>query len=130
MVTFVSLAAVAMHGIGHILFLGPALGFASWGSTHSWILTGLAGDGPTRAIAAVVWTSSGVLFLAGVAGFMAQADWWRAATLAAAIISLAGTIAYWDGIKQPSGAAALLFNLLVLWALIVARWPASTAIGS
>jgi len=130
MLTFVLLAAVAMHGIGHVLFVGPAIGFADWGSGHSWLLTGLLGDGVARTIAGAIWVSAGVLFLVGVAGFVRDADWWRAVTIAAAVISLIGTVVYYDGIKQPSGVAALVFNVLVLGALVVARWPSTTALNS
>lgn len=107
MLIFVLLAAVAMHAIGHILFPGPALGFVSWGSGHSWLLTGILGDVPARAIAGLIWASAGVLFIAGIACFVRDADWWRAATIAAGLISLLGTIAYVNGIKQPSGPLAL-----------------------
>lgn len=130
MPTFVILAATVGHGIGHILFLGPAFGWSSWGSGHSWLLTGVIGDGPARAFSAVVWTAAGVLFLVGVGGFMRDADWWRTTTIVAAVISLIGTVVYFDGIKQPSGVAALVFNVLVLGALIVARWPSAAAVGS
>jgi hypothetical protein len=130
MLTFVLLAAVAMHAVGHILFFGPAVGVASWGSGHSWLPSGLIGDLPARAIAVLIWASAGVLFLAAIAGFVRDAGWWRAATIAAALISLVATVAYFDGIKQPSGLAALAFNVLVLGALVVARWPSTAGLNS
>jgi hypothetical protein len=130
MLTFVVLVAVAMHAVGHILFFGPTVGVAGWGSGNSWLLTGLIGDVPARAIGGVIWAAAGVLFLAGIAGFVREADWWRAATIAAAVISLVGTVAYVDGIKQPSGLAALIFNVVVLGALLVARWPATAGLNS
>jgi hypothetical protein len=43
---------------------------------------------------------------------------------------LIGTVVYIDGIKQPSGVAALAFNVLVLGALVVARWPSTAAFNS
>jgi len=57
-------------------------------------------------------------------------DWWRAATVAGAAISLIGTVVYCDGIKQPSGVAALVFNILDLGALVVARWPSTMALNA
>jgi hypothetical protein len=130
MLTFILLAAVAMHGIGHVLFFGPAIGLADWGSGHSWLLTGLLGDGVARTIAGAIWVSAGALFIVGVAGFVRDAEWWRAATIAAAAISLIGTVVYFDGVKQPSGVAALVFNILVLGALVVARWPSTLALNA
>lgn len=130
MLTFILLAAVAMHGIGHVLFFGPAIGLAAWGSGHSWLLTGLLGDGVARTIAGAIWVSAGALFIVGVAGFVRDAEWWRAGTIAAAAISLIGTVVYCDGIKQPSGVAALVFNILVLGALVVARWPSTAAFNA
>ena len=130
MLTFVLLTALAMHGIGHVLFVGPAIGLADWGSGHSWLLTNLLGDGLARTIAGAIWVSAGALFLLGVAGFVRNDDWWRAATIAGAAISLIGIVVYFDGIKQPSGVAALAFNVLVLGALVVARWPSTGAFNS
>jgi len=43
---------------------------------------------------------------------------------------LIGTVVYCDGIKQPSGVAALVFNVLVLGALVVARWPSTATLNS
>jgi len=54
MLTFILLAAVAMHGIGHVLFFGPAIGLADWGSGHSWLLTNLLGDGVARTFAGAI----------------------------------------------------------------------------
>jgi hypothetical protein len=130
MLTVVLLTALAMHGIGHVLFFGPAIGLADWGSGHSWLLTGTLGDGVARTIAGAIWVSAGALFLVGVAGFVRNDDWWRTATIAAAAISLIGTVVYCDGIKQPSGVAALIFNILVLGALVVARWPSTMALNA
>jgi membrane-associated PAP2 superfamily phosphatase len=129
MLTFILLAAVAMHGIGHVLFFGPAIGLADWGSGHSWLLTGILGAGVARTIAGAIWVSAGALFIVGVAGFVRDAEWWRAATIAAAVVSLIGTVVYCDGIKQPSGIAALVFNILVLGALVVARWPSTATLA-
>jgi hypothetical protein len=47
---------VFAHGVGHVLFLVPALGLASWaGQTgESWLLTGTFGPAVTRAIGGIV----------------------------------------------------------------------------
>ena len=51
---------VLFHGIGHLLFLGPTIGAVDWaGQTgHSWALTGVLGDGPTRTLGALIWVAT------------------------------------------------------------------------
>jgi hypothetical protein len=123
---------VFAHGVGHLLFLGPVVGLGNWaGQTgHSWILTGALGDGAARAIAAVVWSVVIVLFIAGVGGFLIGADWWRAVTIAAAAVSIAGIVVYWDGIATSNAIFALVFDVVVLAALLVAHWPSAELAGS
>ena len=123
---------VFAHGVGHLLFLGPVVGLGNWaGHTgHSWILTGALGDGAARAVAAVVWSTVIVLFVAGVGGFLAGADWWRSVTSAAAAVSIAGIVVYWDGIATSNAIFALVFDVIVLGALLVAHWPSAELAGS
>jgi hypothetical protein len=123
---------VFAHGVGHILFLGPVLGLGSWaGQTgHSWLLTGVLGDGATRAIATLTWSAVIVLFVAGVGGFLAGADWWRGITIAAAALSLAGIVVFWDGLATSSAIFALVVDLVILAALVAAHWPSTELAGS
>lgn len=127
-----ALAVVVLaHGIGHVLFLVPTVRLASWADQtgHSWLLTGSLGDGPTRAIAAVIWIAAIALFVAGVVGFLTGAGWWPAVTIVGAIVSIVGIVAMWDGLAQPSAMLALAFDVVVLVALAWAHWPA-TELGS
>jgi hypothetical protein len=94
------------------------------------LLTGVVGDSTTRGVAAVVWGASLALFLAGVAGFLAGQEWWRAVTVVAAVVSLAGLVVFWDGIATSSAFMALVFDLLVLAALLLLRWPSIELAGS
>ena len=56
---------VAVHGVGHVLFLVPALGLAQWGQTgRSWLLSGRVPDIAVRA-------TGGLLWLLAIAGFVA-----------------------------------------------------------
>jgi hypothetical protein len=123
---------VLAHGVGHVLFLAPALGLADWAgqTSHSWILTNVLGETLTRALAALVWTSALVLFVAGVAGLLSGADWWRAVMIAGAAVSLIGIVAMWDGIATSSALFALVFDVLVLVALVFVRWPSTELVGS
>jgi hypothetical protein len=121
---------VLAHGVGHVLFLGPALRVVDWAgqSSRSWLLTATLGDGASRAIAAVVWSTAIVLFVGGVAGYLTDAPWWRTATIVAAIVSLAGIVVFWDGLAMPSVVFALIVDLAILAALVIAHWPAGAEI--
>ncbi len=123
---------VAAHGIGHLLFLGPAVRLADWAgqTSHSWLLTGVLGDTATRGIAAVVWGASLALFGVGVGGFLAGHEWWRTVTVVATLVSLAGLLVFWDGIATSSAMFALVFDLVVLIALLGLHWPSVELAGS
>jgi hypothetical protein len=107
-------------------------GLGAWAgqSGHSWLLTSAIGDGAARAIATLVWTAVIVLFVAGVGGFLAGADWWRGATIAAAALSIAGIVVYWDGIATTNAILALVTDLVILGALLLAHWPSAELAGS
>jgi len=123
---------VLFHGVGHLLFLVPTLGVADWaGQTgHSWALTGMLGDGPTRAIGAVLWVATIVLFVAGVAGFLTAQPWWVGVTVLASILSIAGIVLLWDGIATSNAVMALAVDIVILVALLVAHWPGSEIVGA
>lgn len=132
MLKLILIVVLFAHGIGHVLFLAPAVRLADWAgqTSHSWVLTGLIGDGLTRAVAAAVWLSAIALYLAAVGGLAAGQEWWRFAAIAGAVVSLAGIIAFWDGIATSNAFFALVVNALVLAALILARWPAASEVGA
>ena len=122
---------VFAHGVGHVLFLAPALGFANWADQtgHSWLLSGVVGDGASRAVATLIWCAVIALFVAGVGGFLSGADWWRAATVAGAALSIVGIGVFWDGIATASATFALIADVVILGALLVAHWPSTELAG-
>jgi hypothetical protein len=132
MLRFALAGVVLMHGVGHILFLGPALRVVDWAgqSSRSWLLTTPLGDTAARGLASVVWAGTIVLFVAGVAGFLTDQSWWRTVTIGAAVLSAAGIVVYWDGLATSSAAAALLVDALILGALLLAHWPSTEVVGS
>jgi hypothetical protein len=123
MLRMVLAAVVFAHGVGHVLFLGPALRVVDWAdqSSRSWLLGATLGDGVTRAIASVVWAAAIVLFVAGVAGYLTDAAWWRTATIVASVVSLVGIVLFWDGLAMPSAVFALIVDLGILAALLIAH---------
>lgn len=112
---------VGAHGIGHVLFLVPLLGVADWGqSTRSWLL----GEGwPARGVGSLLWLAAIVGFVAVVVGFWSGAAWWRPLAVAAAAVSTVGLILFWTNPLASPAVSALVFNLLVLAALLVFHWP-------
>jgi hypothetical protein len=132
MLKLVLAVVVLAHGVGHLLFLGPSLRLADWAgqTSHSWLLTGTLGDGPSRAVASAIWVTTVVLFVAGVGGFVLDATWWRAVTIAGAIVSIAGIVLFWDGLATSSAAFALVFDVVLLVSLLVVHWPATEAVGA
>lgn len=119
---------IAAHGIGHILFLIPLLGVANWGQTpQSWLPFS---DSLLRVVGSVIWIAALVGFGIGVYGLIVQQQWWRTVVIVAAIISIVGLILFWANPVSSPVVSALVFNLVVLGALLVAQWPSVEAIGA
>lgn len=119
---------VAAHGIGHILFLVPLLGLADWGqSAQSWLL----GDGnAARLIGSIIWLVAITAFGMAAAGLLGQQGWWRSAAIIGALISVVGLIIFWTNPATAPVISALVFNLLVLGALLILHWPSVEAVGT
>jgi hypothetical protein len=132
MSTLIIAVVVLAHGLGHVLFLMPAVRLADWAgqTSHSWALTATLGDVPARGIAALIWTAAILLFTAGVAGFVTGDEWWRPIIIAAAIVSIGGLVLFWDGIATSSAVFALAFDVVVLVSLLVAHWPSVQTAGA
>src|SRR4029453_16609352 len=83
---------VLAHGVGHVLFLAPAVGIANWAdqSGHSWLLSGAVGEAGTRIVASAVWIAAVICFVGAVVGFLTGAEWWRSVILAGAVVSGVG----------------------------------------
>jgi hypothetical protein len=125
---FVRLILVVLlgaHGIGHILFLVPLLGIADWGqSTQSWLL---GGDLLSRSLGTVIWLAVTLGFLGAAVGLFGQANWWRTVAIAASALSVIGLVLFWTNPATSPVFSALVFNLVVLLALLVLHWPPVTS---
>ena len=131
-VTVILAVVLFAHGIGHLLFLGPALKVVDWaGQTgHSWLLSAPLGETVSRGLAATLWTGSIVLLVAGAGALLAGQAWWRPACALGAVVSLVGIVLFWDGVAATNAFFALAFDVLVLGALLVAHWPTTELVGS
>lgn len=122
---------VFAHGVGHVLFAPLLAGAMRLDSTgHSWLLTSVLGDGPTRAVASIVAAAVTVAFIVVAGGIVLQTTWWRGLAVGAAIASVVLVAAMWDGLPGSPAAAAVAFDIVILGALLVAHWPSSEMIGA
>ena len=124
------------HGIGHVLGYFPVMGWASaegW-SGDSWLLTAPIGTTGANAIALVLWTVPLVGFTLaglGVLGIAVPATWIRPLAVLAAVVSIAGVILFWNAFPTMTNRiGALVIDVIVLWAVLVAHWPSSDVVPS
>lgn len=112
---------VGAHGIGHILFLIPLISSASWGqAAQSWLL----GDGGlAKGLGALIWLVALVGFLAAAFGIFRETAWWQTAAVVSAAVSTAGLVLFWTRPSTSPAISALIFNLLILAALLIFHWP-------
>jgi len=123
--------ALLAHGLGHVLFLPAMSGLMKLEATgHSWLLTGWAGDGPTKLLASFVAGVVLAAFVGAAAGIVIQGTWWRPVAIAASVASLVLIVAMWDGLPTSPAVSALVFDAVVLAALLVAHWPTEEMIGA
>lgn len=119
---------IAAHGLGHILFLVPLLGFAEWGQTsRSWLLTG---ESSARLIGGLIWLVTILLYGGAVFGLWTVHSWWREVAVIASVISIVGLILFWINPPTAPVISALIFNILVLVALLIVRFPTMNAVGA
>ena len=99
-------------------------------SGHSWLLTGVVGQGATQAVASVVAGALMLAFAVAAGGVALQASWWRGLVLAAAAVSIVLVVTMWDGLPTGPASAGLAFDAVILVALLVVHWPAGDIVGS
>jgi hypothetical protein len=122
---------ILVHGIGHVLFLAPCLGMTQWGqAAHSWLLTRALGDGPTRAIGALLWLAVIVGFTAAAMGLLGQQAWWRPVASGAAGVSLLALALFANGISRQPLLSAGLMDVAILVALLWVQWPSADLVGA
>lgn len=123
---------VGAHGIGHVLGWMPAWGIAKFEgmSSHSWLLTGLVGDGTARLIGGGLWFVPMLGFLAATGGFFLGQEWWRPLAIGSAAISLLALVLFFDALPVTSRVGCVVVDLAVLYGLLVAGWPSAATVGS
>lgn len=121
---------IAAHGIGHILFLAPMLRAEGgmWSQVNnSWLL----GDSSlVRLVGALLWAAVLVLFVVAALGLFTQQPFWRTAAIIASILSVIGLVIFWHSPPGSPVISALVFNVCVLVALLLAHWPSYEMVGA
>jgi hypothetical protein len=117
---------VGAHGIGHLLFLFSLLGLADWGqTTRSWLL----GEAwLAKGLGALLWLVATAGFIAVAVGIFGEDTWWRPLALVAAAVSAVGLLIFWASPVSSPALSALVFDLLLVAALLVFNWPPVTQV--
>ena len=122
---------VILHGLVHLwpfvlsrglLEYKPEMGWTG----ESWLLTGIAGDGATRAAASVLYAAATLTFVASGVGIIAEADWWRPLVVGSALLSGIVILVFWDGTGGQlveKGLVGLLIDVGIILLVVVANWP-------
>lgn len=120
----IAAGVIGAHGIGHVMGWFPAWGIASFPgmSSHSWLLSGIIGDGGAKLVAGVIFLVPTIGFLAAAVGLLAGQPWWRQVAIGSAVVSLAGTALYPQAFVTGSTIGSIAVNVLVLYGLVVAGW--------
>jgi hypothetical protein len=122
---------ILAHGIGHVLFLAPCLGFTQWGqSAQSWLLTGLLGDSVTRLLGGLLWLVAIAGFTAAGVGLLGQHAWWRTLAVASAGVSLLALALFVSGIGTQPVLSAAVMDVAILVALLWIDWPSVDLVGA
>jgi hypothetical protein len=129
LVKFVVGGVIGAHGIGHVLGWMPAWGIARFEgiSSHSWLVSGILGEGGAKLGAGVLFVLPTIGFVAAAAGLLTGQPWWRQVAVGSAAVSLACTALYPQAYSTGSTVGAVAVNLAVLYAVLVANWDPTGA---
>ncbi len=106
-----------VHGIGHVG--GP------WLFVKSWLSPELS-HGAWKWLFTAVWFVAMIGFIGAGIGVLQHQAWWRTAAIGASVVSLIASVLYIQG--PPFNAAAA--DVIILVALLIARWPPTALVGS
>jgi hypothetical protein len=115
MVRIIFALALAMHGLGHLLFVGNTRGYWKTGGTGHARLIGAIGAGQAiEQVAGLLMLLPVAGFLAVTWGYVADQGWWVPLALASAAISAALVLLFWGGLNTSAALFALVFDAAVI----------------
>ncbi len=121
-----------LHGVVHLWYVVMARGLVAadantvWNG-KSWLFTKPFGDQVTMALATVVHLVTTFLFMLAGTGLIVQQSWWGPCAVAAALLSIAGIVGFWDGKPDhpiEKGLLGIVIDVAVLVAVLYFEWPA------
>jgi hypothetical protein len=113
------MVAMLLHGIGHVLFLMNTWGYWKVGQGRAWLFGDVLRLSQTgEGMIGLIWLVPLVGFVLAAWGFSAQQAWWGPLALAAAILSSALILLWWNSLNSSSAFFALMFNVVVLMAVV------------
>ena len=119
MLRFIMLAALVLHGIGHVLFLANVWGYWNTGAGQSSVLGGLLGAGSTaERVVGLLWLLPTAGFLAGVWALIGRQAVARPLVLGSAVLSAALIILWWGRLVPGSAVFALAVDLAAIAVLL------------
>lgn len=120
---------IGAHGFGHVLGWMPAWGIGRFEglSIDSWLVSGVLGQAGARLVAGVLFVLPTVGFVAAAAGLVTGQPWWRQVAVGSAAVSLACTALYPQAYSTSSSVGAVVVNVAVLYAVLVANWDPTRA---
>jgi len=117
---------IALHGLVHLWYVvlsqqlvefQPEMGW----SGRSWLFSPLLGGEGGRAAATILYAIATLAFVVGGGGVLAEAGWARPVLTAAALLSSATVVLFWEGRIEMAMQKGLL-GLLINVALLIALW--------
>jgi hypothetical protein len=117
------------HGIGHALGWMPAWGIAKFEgmSSHSWLVSGFAGESAARLLAGAIFLVPTVGFIAAAAGLLTGQPWWRQAAVASATTSILCTALFPQAFTTSSTVGSVAVDIAVLIGILVMGWGGAQA---
>lgn len=118
---------VLLHGLVHMWYVTLSRGWVQfqpemgW-SGRSWLISGVAGTGLTRAAATALYSAATVALVLSGVGLLSGAGWTRPLLVTSAGISTAAILIFWDGGTEmlvQKGLLGLIINLGILAAVLL-----------
>lgn len=117
---FVVLVAVFMHGVGHIMgLLGAWTNVPVGTNDRPWLLGGgVTLRSPIGKVFGLIWLAALLLFVASVIGVLTGQAWWPTTAIIGAVVSLVGILPFWRSVAPGARYGGVLFDLVILVALL------------
>lgn len=118
---------LVLHGLVHLLYFSLSRQYfdldaplTGW-PERSWVLSRFLEEVKTRTLASALYLLAVALFVLGGLSYWADAAWWEAMVVSAAVYSSAVIVLFWDGGMDrlpDKGFVGLLLNLIIIAAVL------------